>query len=70
MELFGNNDYGIDSCASEDDVVSPLESSQISNSTHQRKDYILMYGIISLYIIIKHLVDVGVHSRRMILMYF
>jgi hypothetical protein len=36
--------------ASEDDVVSPLVSSQISNSTTSRKRFFLMFGIISLFI--------------------
>ena len=33
MELYGNSDYGSESSVSEVDIVSPLESSQISNST-------------------------------------
>ena len=52
MELYWTSDCGSDSSASEVDVVSRLESSQFSNSTTSRKDNILMYGIISLYIII------------------
>jgi len=37
MELYGNSDYGSESSVSEVDIVSPLESSQISNSTTSRK---------------------------------
>jgi len=37
MELYGNSDCSSDCRASEGDVVSPLDSSQISNSTTSRK---------------------------------
>ena len=37
MELYGNSDCSSDCSASEGDVVSPLNSSQISNSTISRK---------------------------------
>ena len=37
MELYGNSDYGSESSVSEVDIVYPLESSQISNSTTSRK---------------------------------
>ena len=37
MELYGNSDCSSDCSASEGDVVSPLDSSQISNSTTSRK---------------------------------
>jgi hypothetical protein len=37
MELYGNSDCSSDCSASESDVVSPLDSSQISNSTTSRE---------------------------------
>ena len=62
MELYGNSDCSSDCSASEGDVVSPLDSSQISNSTTSRK------RITSQFIIIKLLVDVdqSLHTRRMV----